>query len=43
MDAPMIGEVPITHACKLVKNLNFGETHYLFIGELKKLLSVKIF
>jgi len=31
--APMIEEAPITHACKLVKTIDFGDTHYLFIGE----------
>lgn len=31
--APMIEEAPITHACKLVKTVDFGDTHYLFIGE----------
>jgi len=31
--APMIKEVPIAHACKLVKTVDFGDTHYLFIGE----------
>ena len=32
--APMIKEAPITHACKLVKTVDFGDTHYLFIGEI---------
>lgn len=32
--APMITEAPITHACRLVKTLDFGDTHYLFIGEI---------
>jgi len=31
---PMIKEAPITHACKLVKTVDFGDTHYLFIGEI---------
>ncbi len=30
---PMIKKAPITHACKLVKNIDFGDTHYLFVGE----------
>ncbi len=32
--APMIMEAPITHACRLVKTVDFGDTHYLFIGEI---------
>lgn len=32
--APMIKEAPIVHACKLVKTVDFGDTHYLFIGEI---------
>ena len=32
--APMIKEAPITHECKLVKNIDFGDTHCLFIGEI---------
>ena len=32
--APMIEEAPITHACKLVKTVDFGDTHYIFIGEI---------
>ncbi|TXT54680.1 MAG: putative NADPH-flavin oxidoreductase [Promethearchaeota archaeon] len=32
--APMIKGAPITHACKLVKNVDFGDTHHLFIGEI---------
>ena len=32
--APMIKQAPITHACKLVKNIDFGDTHYIFIGEI---------
>jgi flavin reductase (DIM6/NTAB) family NADH-FMN oxidoreductase RutF len=31
---PMIKKAPITHACKLVKTIDFEETHYLFIGEI---------
>ncbi|MFX1388462.1 MAG: flavin reductase family protein [Promethearchaeota archaeon] len=31
---PMIKKAPITHACKLVKIIDFKETHYLFIGEI---------
>ncbi|MFX0071348.1 MAG: flavin reductase family protein [Candidatus Hermodarchaeota archaeon] len=34
--APMIKEAPISHACKLVKNVDFGDSHYLFIGEIKE-------
>jgi flavin reductase (DIM6/NTAB) family NADH-FMN oxidoreductase RutF len=34
-NAPMIKEAPISHTCKLVKNVDFGDTHYLFIGEIK--------
>lgn len=30
---PMIKGAPITHACKLVKTVDFGDTHFLFIGE----------
>lgn len=33
-NAPMIKNAPITHACKLVENVDFGDTHYLFIGEI---------
>jgi flavin reductase (DIM6/NTAB) family NADH-FMN oxidoreductase RutF len=32
--APMIKTAPITHACKLIKTLDFGDTHYLFIGDI---------
>ncbi|MFX1280592.1 MAG: flavin reductase family protein [Promethearchaeota archaeon] len=32
--APLIKEAPIAHACKLVKTVDFGDTHYLFIGEI---------
>ena len=32
--APMIKIAPITHECKLVKTIDFGDTHYLFIGEI---------
>ena len=32
--APLITEAPIAHACKLVKTVDFGDTHYLFIGEI---------
>ncbi|TFG09034.1 MAG: flavin reductase family protein [Promethearchaeota archaeon] len=35
-NVPMIKEAPISHACKLVKNIDFGDTHYLFIGEIKE-------
>jgi flavin reductase (DIM6/NTAB) family NADH-FMN oxidoreductase RutF len=35
-NAPMIKESPISHTCKLVKNVDFGDTHYLFIGEIKE-------
>jgi flavin reductase (DIM6/NTAB) family NADH-FMN oxidoreductase RutF len=30
----MIKNAPITHKCKLVKSIDFGDTHYLFIGEI---------
>jgi flavin reductase (DIM6/NTAB) family NADH-FMN oxidoreductase RutF len=30
---PMIKGASITHACKLVKTIDFGDTHYLYIGE----------
>jgi flavin reductase (DIM6/NTAB) family NADH-FMN oxidoreductase RutF len=30
---PMIKGAPITHTCKLVDTVDFGDTHYLFIGE----------
>lgn len=32
--APMIKTAAITHACRLVKTVDFGDTHYLFIGEI---------
>ncbi|MFX0028829.1 MAG: flavin reductase family protein [Candidatus Hermodarchaeota archaeon] len=32
--APLIKNAPIVHACKLVKTVDFGDTHYLFIGEI---------
>lgn len=32
--APLIIEFPINHACKLVKTIDFGDTHYIFIGEI---------
>ena len=32
-NVPMIKGAPITHACKLVKTVDFGDTHFLFIGE----------
>ena len=35
-NAPMIREAPISHTCKLVKTVDFGDTHYLFIGEIKE-------
>ena len=31
--APLIKEAPISHACKLVKTIDFGDTHYLFIRD----------
>ncbi len=34
--APLIKEAPINHVCKLVKTVDFGDTHYLFIGEIKE-------
>jgi flavin reductase (DIM6/NTAB) family NADH-FMN oxidoreductase RutF len=35
-NAPMIKEAPISHACKLVNTVDFGDSHYLFIGEIKE-------
>ena len=32
--APLIREAPINYACKLVKTVDFGDTHYIFIGEI---------
>ena len=32
--APLIREFPINHACILIKTIDFGDTHYLFIGEI---------
>ena len=32
--APMIKTAAITHACRLVKTVDFGDTHFLFIGEI---------
>ncbi|MBD3195944.1 MAG: flavin reductase family protein [Candidatus Lokiarchaeota archaeon] len=34
--APLIKNAPITHSCELVENVDFGDTHYLFIGEIKE-------
>ncbi|MBY9007749.1 MAG: flavin reductase family protein [Candidatus Lokiarchaeota archaeon] len=34
--APMIKEVPINLECELVKNIDLGTNHDLFIGEIKK-------
>lgn len=32
-NVPMIKNAPITHACELLKTVDFGDSHYLFIGE----------
>ncbi len=32
--APMMKSASITHACRLVQIVDFGDTHYLFIGEI---------
>jgi flavin reductase (DIM6/NTAB) family NADH-FMN oxidoreductase RutF len=32
--APFIKKFPINHACKLVKTIDFGDTHYIFVGEI---------
>lgn len=32
--APLIEEAPINFACRLVKTVDFGDTHYIFIGEI---------
>lgn len=33
-NAPLIKEAPINFVCKLVKTVDFGDTHYLFLGEI---------
>ncbi|MBD3254362.1 MAG: flavin reductase family protein [Candidatus Lokiarchaeota archaeon] len=33
-NAPLINNAPISMGCKLVKTIDFGDTHYIFIGEI---------
>ena len=35
---PLIKESAINHVCKLVKTIDFGDNHYIFIGEIVETL-----